>query len=244
MSRLKDGHYLVARLETAFRPGPWDFAEREAERIAALWAQARKQKPKLFDGQVLLMRHAEIVATPDGDVLRGDFFATNFRNFLALFALGAGETDVYNCFSMAALRTRDGAFLLGEMSAHTLNAGQIYFAAGTPDLSDVFGAKVDLGASVAREMAEETGFTAAEAPAGEGWSLQVSGAKIACIQSRLLSLTAEQALARGAEFLARDNDPEFTRLHAVFGPQDIDPARTPDFIQTFLRESFAAQPCG
>ena len=59
---------------------------------------------------------------------------------------------------MAALRTRDGAFLLGEMGPHTMNAGKIYFAAGTPDRRDIFGEKVDLAASVAREMTEGPAF--------------------------------------------------------------------------------------
>ena len=78
---------------------------------------------------------------------------------------------------MAALRTRDGACLLGEMGAHTINAGQIYFAAGTPDPSDIFGDEVDLAASVAREMEEETGFTPAQAPPAPGWSVVVSRAE-------------------------------------------------------------------
>ncbi len=63
---------------------------------------------------------------------------------------------------MAALRSADGAFLLGEMAPHTANAGQIYFAAGTPDLSDVFDGRVDLTASVKRELREETGMAADE----------------------------------------------------------------------------------
>jgi hypothetical protein len=244
MSGLPDGLHRVTRLETPFRPGSWDFARREAERIDAHWAQARAEKPALFDGKVLLMRDPEIFSAPDGDVLRGVFFETDFRNFHAWDSFGDPADGVFNCFSMAALRTRDGAFLLGEMASHTMNAGKIYFAAGTPDRSDIFGQKVDLAASVAREMTEETGFAPDEAPAGRGWSVVVLGAKIACIQQRFLPLTAREAVARAVDFLAREKDPELVRLHAVFGPGEIDPERMPDFIQTFLREAFAAQPCG
>jgi 8-oxo-dGTP pyrophosphatase MutT (NUDIX family) len=248
MSGLPDGHHRVTRLETAFRPAPWDFATREAARIDAHWAQARAEKPALFDGKVLLMRDPEIVPAPDGDVLHGAFFETDFRNFHAWLAFGAPRghdaADAYNCFAMAALRTRDGAFLLGEMASHTMNAGKIYFAAGTPDRSDIFGPKVDLAASLAREMMEETGFSPDEAPAGPGWSVVVSGAKIACIQQRRLALTAQLALARAGDFLAREKQPELVRLHAVFGLEGIDTQRMPDFIQLFLRDAFADQPCG
>ncbi len=244
MSSLPDGIYRVARLETVLRSARWEFAEREAARIDAHWARALAQKPKMFDGTVLLLRDPELVATPEGEVLRGAFFATAFRNFVAWLAFGAPASGAYNCFSMAALRARDGAFLLGEMGADTMNAGQIYFAAGTPDLSDVFGESVDLAASVAREMEEETGFSPQEAPPGPGWRVIVAGARIACIQERRLALNAEEALARAAVFIAREKDPELARLHAARGPQDIDAARMPGFVQLYLRDAFANQPCG
>ncbi len=245
MSGLPDGLHRIARLETEFRPAPWDFATREAARIDAHWAQARAEKPALFDGKVLLMREPEIFSAPGGDMLRGAFFETDFRNFHAWLAFGAPGGGAFNCFSMAALRTSDGAFLLGEMASHTMNAGKIYFAAGTPDRSDIFGQKVDLAASVAREMMEETGFAPDEAPAGPQWCVVVSGARIACIQQRFLALTAHEALARAADFLAHEREPELLRLHAVFGPQGIDPERMPDFIKIYLRDAFAAwSQCG
>jgi hypothetical protein len=244
MSRIPNGIYRVVRLETAYRPGPWEFADREAARINPHWARALAEKPKMFDGKVLMMRDAEIVAAPDGAFFRGAFFDTNFRNYHAWFAFGAPGENVHNCFSMAALRSRDGAFLLGEMSGHTMNGGQIYFAAGTPDRSDIFGDSVDLGASVSREMEEETGFAHDDAPPAPGWTLIVQDRKIACIQQRLLALTAAEACARFNDFIACDPDPEFVRLHAVHGPQDIDPVRMPDFIQTYLSHAFASQPAG
>ena len=95
-------------------------------------------------------------------VLRGDYFETDFADFLAWRDFGFPGESVCNGFSMAALQGSDGAFLLGEMAAHTANAGAIYFAAGTPDRQDVFGERVDLAASVTRELEEETGVSAAE----------------------------------------------------------------------------------
>jgi 8-oxo-dGTP pyrophosphatase MutT (NUDIX family) len=71
---------------------------------------------------------------------------------------------------MAALRGSDGAFLLGEMAHHTINAGQIYFPAGTPDPTDVFGGRVDLEASARRELLEETGVDASQAAIEGGWT--------------------------------------------------------------------------
>lgn len=242
MSGISDGVFEICGLDTVFAPGPWDFYERERARIDAHWQQAIAEKPKLFDGRVLLMREAALSETARGAVLRGKFFATDFRAFHAWMSFGPRGEGVFNAFGMAALRSADGAFLLGEMGGHTMNAGMIYFAAGTPDMSDVFGDRVDLEASIAREMAEETGFQAGEAPPSPGFALCVFGHRLAVMQRRQLGLTAAEAIARTAKFIAADPDPELARLVAVFGEEQIDSAKMLDFIQAFLRAQFSARP--
>ncbi len=234
-----NGIFSVARIETAYRPGPWRFAREEAARIEAHWRDCKAEKPKLFDGKVLLLRNGEFFHAPQGLTFRGEFFDTDFRNFLAWRDFGFPDREVFNCFAMAALRSSDGAYLLGEMGAHTATAGKIYFAAGTPDLNDIFGDTVDLAASVAREMQEETGFAPDDAQVSPGWRVVVEGLKIACMQERRLDLSAGQACARVEKFIAADPDPELARLHAVRGAADIDAERMPGFIQTFLRDAFA-----
>ena len=173
-------------------------------------------------------------------MLRGEFFDTHYRNFLAWRDFGFPDRDVFNGFAMAALRSSDGAWLLGEMGAHTTPAGKIYFAAGTPDLNDIFGDKVDLAASVAREMQEETGFSPEEAEARPGWRIVVEGQKIACMQERSLPLTATGSPFARAKIHRRRSRAELARLHAVRGVEDIDEERMPSFIQSFLRDAFAA----
>jgi 8-oxo-dGTP pyrophosphatase MutT (NUDIX family) len=236
---MRNGIYDVVRLDTCFAPAPWPWAAREAERIDAHWQATVAQKPKMFDGQVLLLRDPEVIADAGGHALRGAFFLTQFRNFLAWRDFGFPDDSVYNCFSMAALRSRDGAWLLGEMGGHTSCAGQIYFAAGTPDRDDIFGDRVDLVRSVARELAEETGFDPNEAPPAKGFRIVVERQRIGCMQERRLDLTADEALALVAAFLARDPEPELARLVAVRGAADIDVATMPGFIVTYLRDAFA-----
>jgi 8-oxo-dGTP pyrophosphatase MutT (NUDIX family) len=236
---MRNGIFSVARLETAFRPGPWNFAVDDAARIDAHWRRSVADKPKLFDGKVLLLRHAKFLQINDGLTFRGEFFDTAFRNFLAWRDFGFPDREVINCFSMAALRSSDGAFLLGEMAGHTATAGQIYFPAGTPDLNDIYGDRVDLAASVAREMQEETGFSTEEARDCAGWRLVVHGQRIACIQERILALSADEACARTARFIAADPDAELARLHAVWGLEVVDATRMPGFIQTYLHDAFA-----
>ena len=130
----------LTRLDLRFEPGAWPFAvERRAE-IDAHFAKLRAEKPEMWNGRVLLLRRGEIA---DG-VLAGAYLETDFASFIAWRDWGFPDTTIRNCFPMAALRSADGAFLLGEMGPHTATAGQIYFPAGTPDPNDIVGETVDL----------------------------------------------------------------------------------------------------
>ena len=82
----------------------------------------------MWNGRVLLLRRGEIA----GGVLSGAYSEVDFASFIAWRDWGFPDKSVRNCFAMAALRSADGAFLLGEMGAHTATAGQIYFRPARP----------------------------------------------------------------------------------------------------------------
>ena len=113
---------------------------------------------------MLLLGERVIETRADGALrLKGVYFETDYADFLAWTDFGHPGEPVDNCFSMAALRSDDGAFLLGEMAHHTYNAGQIYFPAGNAGSQTTCStASVDLEASARRELLEETGLLAAE----------------------------------------------------------------------------------
>jgi 8-oxo-dGTP pyrophosphatase MutT (NUDIX family) len=232
----------VAALDFAFEPARWAFAETQAARIAAHWERLKGRKPKLYNGRVLLLARRALDADANGmAVLKGAFFETGYADYVAWRAFGHPGEPVDNCFSMVALQGADGAFLLGEMAPHTFNAGAIYFPAGTPDPSDVFGAKVDLDASARRELLEETGVAADEAASvGKGWTVVFAPQRVACIKRMTLSLPADEVKARIDAFLARDPHAEFSRMHVVSKPGDLDRARTPPFVAAYLRAAWAS----
>jgi 8-oxo-dGTP pyrophosphatase MutT (NUDIX family) len=229
----------IAELDFRLELSKWTFARVYSAAIASHWEQLRRRNPALYNGRILLLGRRELKRRADGELtLRGVYFEADFADFVAWRDFGFPGDPVENCFSMAALRSADGAFLLGEMASHTLNAGKVYFPAGTPDRSDVFDGKVDLDASARRELLEETGVSAETAAAGREWTVVFAGQRIACMKEIALPIPAEEAKARIDAFLALDPNAELRRMHIIRQPDDVDSARTPDFVAAYIRAKF------
>lgn len=223
----------VAAIDIRLSAEPWDFAAAHAAEIEANWQRRRRDNPALYNGKVLLVGKVALEAAPQGARLEGACFIAEYKAFQAWRDFGwPGEAR--NLFAMAALRSADGAYLLGEMAPWTANAGQIYFPAGTPDLDDLAGERLDLDGSVWRELREETGLGDADFAEAQGWSVVFDGALIACMKRLQSPLPAADLLARASAFLAREKNPELARLIPVFGPADID-AHMPNFMRAYLR---------
>jgi len=105
----------VERLDFQVFPLPWPFAADRRTEIEDYFTHLRREKPQLWNGRVLLLRDFEI----SGATLQGTMFETDFASFIAWRDWGFPDRDVHACFAMGALLSRDGAFLLGLMNAHT-----------------------------------------------------------------------------------------------------------------------------
>lgn len=228
----------VARMDNRIAPFEWPFASERASDIATHWAVLKENKPALFDGRVFMGRQTRI--EPDGGgAFVSSHFETSFSAFLSWRDFGFPDMQVRNVFSMGALRSGDGAFLLGEMGAHTANAGKCYFPAGTPDPGDVRDGTIDLAGSVSRELMEETGLDAGEGRVDPLWSIVELGPRIACMRPILFDATADEIVARVAVEISRQRDPELAGLRAVRSMADLARLETPDFIQAYLAHEFA-----
>jgi 8-oxo-dGTP pyrophosphatase MutT (NUDIX family) len=220
---------IEARLEAH----DWPFARSHAEEIERIWVRETALRPATFDGRVLLQHRGE---ARDG-VFHAGYFATSYKPFLSWTRLGWPGEPVRNGFSMAALRARDGAFLLGRMGPHTANAGKVYFAAGTPDMDDVTpDGSVDLAGSVMRELTEETGLTLDDIRIGEGWMAVIEKVRIAFMRPVSIDLPADEARALMLSRIARQAEPELADIVIIRSPRDIieDPRIMPRFMQRYL----------
>jgi hypothetical protein len=220
----------IDRLDLRFEPRVWPFAVERRGEIDAHFSRLRARNPALWNGRVLLM-HRRAMAER---VLHGAYLETDFASFIAWRDFGFPDRAMVNCFPMAALQASDGAYLLGVMAGHTANAGQIYFAAGTPDPADIVDGMVDLAGGVMRELAEETGLVGTEVEVSAGWTLVDVGTRLALMKVMRAREDAVRLRARILDHLAADAQAELSDIRIVRGPADVDPARMPPWITAFF----------
>ncbi len=225
----------VERLDLVIEPHIWRFAAERREEIAAHFATRRETTPQLFNGRTLMTRAYTI---GDGR-LAGTMFETAYADFLAWRDWGFPDPEVTNCFAMGALRSSDGAYLLGVMGRDTANAGRVYFPAGMLDPSDVREDAVDLAGNVLRETAEETGLGADDFAPGP-WYVVAAGARLAVIRILSAHDDADTLRARVRAHIAAEQKPELADIRVVRGPADLDPMM-PDFVAAFLRHMWTSE---
>jgi 8-oxo-dGTP pyrophosphatase MutT (NUDIX family) len=232
------GVIAIARVDARLVSYDWPFMAMRKAEIAAHWEVMKADKPAMFNGQVLLQCRGHV----EGDIFRADYFQLDYASFIAWHRWGHPPTDgaqIRNGFAMGALRSRDGAYLMGVMGQHTANAGKIYFAAGTPDPGDVTAdGNVDLAGSVMRELEEETGLMAHEVTAGDDWRIVLSNERVAFMRDVFIDLPAVEARRLIRDRLSRQAEPELDDIAIARIPADIDIVRMPVFMQTFLKHMF------
>jgi 8-oxo-dGTP pyrophosphatase MutT (NUDIX family) len=221
--------HRVRQLDLRLRPWRWPFAEARRAEIDAHFAARQAAMPELWNGRVLLGRNPVFTANR----FSADYFEADFASFLAWRDWGFPDLSVFNGFGMGALRCHDGRFVLGEMGPHTANAGRVYFPAGTPDLDDLRGASVDILGSVTREVAEETGLTAADYAAVDYWDCVVTTASIAMMRLLQVDLAGEALAAKIEANLAGQNAPELSGVRLVRDAGDFT-AAMPRFVTAYI----------
>lgn len=228
----------IDRLDCRLTQHRWDFQIDGEGGIEEFWREETRRNPSLYDGIVLLARRVEtrFDAERKEKILEVDFFEARFSRYLAWRRRGFCDATVYNCFAMPALRTSDGAFLLGEMAPGHSAAGQLYFPAGTPDRSDLDGDSVDLLGSLVRELAEETGIRVDKPLLPPAWRVVFAGRQVACMKIIDWPAPARAVTAEVARHLASESDPELSRAHLISRRAQLEDPRIPAFVKAFLAE--------
>jgi len=214
----------------------WEFSRDQAGAVSAHWRRRRAANPLLYDGDVLLASRIERA----GDELRVDWFKTTFSRFLAWREFGFPDLAVRNVFAMPALRSADGAFLLGEMGPGHSQVGELYFPGGTPDLEDLRDGEVDLGGSLLRELLEETGIAVAPDALEPQWRVVFDRAFVACMKIIDWPLRASEIVDAVERHIDGEERPELSRAIMVRTPDELADPRIPGFVRAFLAHALAS----
>ena len=223
----------IENIEISFVPWRWPYAERHRAEIEMSFAARQKQNPALWNGRTLLARDAAVARR----VLSGACFETDYASFLHWRDTGFPDPGVKNCFSMAALRARDGAFVLGVMGAHTANAGQAYFVAGMLEPADLVDGLPDFAGSLRRELREETGLRAENVEEEPGWTAVFAGARLGLAKLMQAREDADTLASRIRCHIAADPAAELSDVRIVRGRADLD-ASVPDHVVAFLEHTW------
>jgi 8-oxo-dGTP pyrophosphatase MutT (NUDIX family) len=197
----------------------WPFADRHAEAIARHWARRRAERPKMFNGAVYVLRQHEI----EGGTLTGAFLRTDFKTFLYWRehpALAAGA--VSDSFGAALIRSAEGHMLLARQVSGHLNAGLVYPPSGLIDDNDAIDGAIDIDASIARELQEETGLEAAALTRTPGYFIILLPRQVTIAAEYRSPLPAAALRAGILEFIRGQPDPEIDDIVIVRTRADIE----------------------
>jgi len=221
----------LANCSLAVADWAWPWAAERADAIAHDWVRRRALVPQLFDGTVYLLREQDFV----GAALTGTLFKTDFKTFLYWRARRAEEKGVFEAFGASLIRSAEGHVLLGRQGPGQLNSGRVYPPSGLIDGDDLRGGAIDIDASIARELAEETGLTPGSLERMPGYIAAVSGWQVAVAVEWRSSLAAEALRQLILGFIEAEAQPELDDIVIVRRRADIDARTMPGHAQALLR---------
>ncbi|RUX90607.1 hypothetical protein, partial [Mesorhizobium sp. M7D.F.Ca.US.004.01.2.1] len=143
----------VDAVDVRLDPGPHPFALENAEAIAENWQREIAANPALFDGTVVLLSQ---LAYRDNRLV-GRCHAVNYSTFM-LWRKRRENSGAEHAYAHAVLVAGDNALVAIRMGPQTVNAGRVYFAAGSFEPVDFRDGQVDVDFNMIREVREETGL--------------------------------------------------------------------------------------
>ena len=202
------------------------------------WNLAKAANPTFFNGVIHLV---EDIETEKGEV-RARLLRTDFQSYLYWRDQGFPKAAaVLDGFGSALIRSTEGHVLLGRQRLGNINAGLAYPPGGFIDARDVgAGQTLDIAASVAREVLEETGLGAGELEAGPGYLVTRAGAHVSFAVSYRSKHSSDALKDRIAQHIAADPQSELTDIVIVRQRSDMDGLAMPHFARVLLKYVFGA----
>lgn len=193
----------VDAVDVRLDPGPHPFVLGNAEAIAENWRQEIAANPALFDGTVVLLSE---LAYRDNRLV-GRCHAVNYSTFL-LWRKRRENSGAEHAYAHAVLVAGDNALVAIRMGPRTVNAGRVYFAAGSFEPIDFREGLVDVDFNMIREVGEETGLDLSTAERGQRYYALSTPSGTVIFRRYRVAETADDLARRISAFVATETDPE------------------------------------
>jgi 8-oxo-dGTP pyrophosphatase MutT (NUDIX family) len=208
----------VDDIDVRLDPAPHPFERGNLPAIEENWRHETTINPHIFDGAVALLSELSYRDTR----LAGRCHIVRYATFMYWRRHRQAE-NAGHAFAHAMLVSSDGALVAIRMGAHTVNAGRVYFAAGSFELEDFRDGRVDVASNMRREVMEEIGLDLAEAETAPGrrhYLLSTPSGTVIFRRYRA-RLTANQLVTRIRAFLDTQEQPEVAGPVVIHGPDDL-----------------------
>lgn len=214
---------------------PWPFAAAQRAAIDAHWQARTAANPAFFNGIV----HVLCRQSHGAGRFSAAFRQVEFKSFLYWRDHGYPEAGVRDGFGSALIRSAEGHVLLGRQGGGHLNSGLAYLPGGFIDPRDVDEqGRVDIEASVRRELLEETGLGPADLERVPGVIVTRAGPHVSIAVELRSPLAAEALRSRILTHLGRVDQSELVDIVVVRGGDELRPEEMPVFTAVLLRELF------
>lgn len=205
----------VEMVDVRLDPAPHPFESGNGEAIERNWLEEKTANPALFDGTVVLLSQLSYTRGR----LEGRCHAIRFATFM-LWRRQQAVPNAEHAYAHAVLVSRDNALVAIRMGRHTVNAGSVYFAAGSFEPCDFREGVADVDFNMIREVGEETGLDIAGLRRGRRYHVFSTPAGTAIFRRYHLEADADEIAARIREFVAGDPDPEIDGPVIIRSPND------------------------
>jgi len=206
----------VDAIDVRLDPAQHPFAVSNAEAIAENWRQEIAANPALFNGTVVLLSE---LSYRDRRLV-GRCHAVNYSTFL-LWRKRRENSGAEHAYAHAVLVAGDNALVAIRMGPHTVNAGRVYFAAGSFEPIDFRDGQVDVDFNMIREVGEETGLDLSTAERGRRWHALSMPSGTVIFRRYRVAEPADEIARRIGAFVAAEADPEIEGPVVIRGAADL-----------------------
>lgn len=217
-------------------PGTWAFAQERGVEIAEHWHRRQAESPRLFDGRLLM----SLPPTITEEVFHAELLATDFKAYLFWRESGFPDAGIFDGFGSALIRSVEGHVLLGRQRGGNINSGLAYLPGGFIDERDVQGDdSVDIAASIARELMEETGLEAGDFDRTSGYFITRYGSQISIAQDYRSPLLADALRTKMLTAIAKQHEPELDDIVVVTREADLEMLNVGEYVRVLLPKVFS-----